>query len=271
MDLSTFTDTTTLEAPIASLWRGAIGTFRIDVNESNAPRAFRLSNVKLTADDAPNGSGFFPVRWRIDDATYTAGVVNSGGADATVALYYDTDLNPASKTLIASGLNGASGLYYWNMAGLAPGVYYVYAVVTDASGSSQGRYSTGPVRVSAAIPAATDSNGNGLADAWEAKYRRVRTRAGTTTAMASPTWPSTAPGRIRACRTAGRWRRAQPASSPSGWRSPTPTRRRPTSRSRSCGRRPTRRSRGPIRCCHTAARRSTSTRWPAWARPTCRR
>ncbi len=170
MDLSTFTDTTTLEAPIASLWRGAIGTFRIDVNESNAPRAFRLSNVKLTADDAPNGSGFFPVRWRIDDATYTAGVVNSGGADATVALYYDTDLNPASKTLIASGLNGASGLYYWNMAGLAPGVYYVYAVVTDASGSSQGRYSTGPVRVSAAIPAATDSNGNGLADAWEAKY-----------------------------------------------------------------------------------------------------
>ena len=56
------------------------------------------------------------------------------------------------------------------MAGLAPGIYYIYAVVTDGAGSSQGRYSTGPVRVSAAIPAATDNNGNGLADAWETKY-----------------------------------------------------------------------------------------------------
>ena len=170
MDLSTFVDGNTLEAPIATLWQGAVGTFRIDINESEAARAFRLSNVKLTADDAPNGSGFFPIRWRIADATYTAGVADSGGGDATVAFYYDTDLNPATKTLIASGINAASGLYYWNMAGLAPGVYYVYAVVTDGTGSSQGRYSTGPVRVSAAIPPATDGNGNGLADAWEAKY-----------------------------------------------------------------------------------------------------
>ncbi len=56
------------------------------------------------------------------------------------------------------------------MAGLTPGVYYVYAVVTDGSGSSQGRYSTGPVRVGATIPATTDGNSNGLADAWETKY-----------------------------------------------------------------------------------------------------
>jgi hypothetical protein len=170
MDLAAFNDGSELELPIATLWQGAVGTFRIDVNESEAPRAFRLSNVKLTADDAPNGSGFFPIRWQIADATYTAGVANAGGGDATVALYYDTDLNPATKTLIASGVNAASGLYYWNMAGLSPGVYYVYAVVTDSTGSSQGRYSTGPVRVSAAIPAATDSDSDGLADAWEAKY-----------------------------------------------------------------------------------------------------
>ena len=87
-----------------------------------------------------------------------------------MALYYDTDLNPATKTQIVAGVNAASGLYYWNMAGLAPGVYYIYAVVTDGTGSSQGRYSTGPVRVSATIPAATDGNSNGLADAWETKY-----------------------------------------------------------------------------------------------------
>jgi hypothetical protein len=171
MDLASFVNNTTLEDPIAGLWTGNIGTFRIDVNESEAPRAFRLSNVKITADDAPNCSGFFPIRWRIADATFTAGVTDTGGADATVALYYDTDLNPASgRVLIASGLNGASGLHYWNMAGLAPGVYHVYAVVTDGSGSSQARYSTGPVRVGAAIPAATDNNGNGLADAWETNY-----------------------------------------------------------------------------------------------------
>jgi hypothetical protein len=170
MDLSTFTDANTLETPIPGLWQGNIGTFRIDINESEAARAFRLSNVKLTADDAPNGSGFFPIRWQVSDAAFTAGVANQGGGDATIALYYDTDLNPATKTLITSGVNAASGLYYWNMAGLPPGVYYIYAQVTDGTGSSQGRYSTGPIRVSAAIPAATDNNGNGLADAWEAKY-----------------------------------------------------------------------------------------------------
>jgi hypothetical protein len=170
MDLASFVDGNTLEAPVATLWTGGIGTFRIDVNESEVPRAFRLSNVKLAADDAPNGSGFFPIRWRVTDATFTAGVTNTGGGDATMALYYDTDLNPATKTLIASGINAASGLYYWNMAGIPAGVYNIYAVVTDQYGTSQGRYSTGPVRVTATLPAATDSNSNGLADAWESKY-----------------------------------------------------------------------------------------------------
>jgi hypothetical protein len=170
MDLAAFTDQTTLEAPIATLWTGNIGTFRIDINESEAVRGFRLADVKLTADDAPNGSGFFPIRWRVDDATFSASVPNSGGSDATVAFYYDTDLNPATKTLIASGINGAAGVYYWNMAGMAPGVYQVYAQVTDGSGNTQGRYATGPVRVSAAIPAATDADSDGLSDAWEARY-----------------------------------------------------------------------------------------------------
>jgi len=171
MDLSTFVDGNTLEAPIASLWQGGIGTFRIDINESEQPRAFRLSNVKLTADDAPNGSGFFPIRWQVADATFTGGVANAAGADATISFWYDTDLNPATgRVVIASGIPANAGTYFWNMAGLPAGVYYVYAVVTDNAGNSQARYSTGPVRVTAAIPPATDSNGNGLADAWEAKY-----------------------------------------------------------------------------------------------------
>jgi hypothetical protein len=171
MDLASFVNDSTLENPIATLWNGQVGTFRIDINESEVARSFRLSDVTITADDAPNGSGFFPIRWQIADATYTAGVANGGGGDATVALYYDTDLNPASgRVLIASGVNAASGLHYWNMAGLAPGVYHVYAIVTDGAGSSQGRYSGGPVRITATIPAATDGNSNGLGDAWETKY-----------------------------------------------------------------------------------------------------
>jgi hypothetical protein len=170
MDLASFTSNATLEDPIATLWQGAIGTFRIDINESEAPRGFRLANVKLAADDAPNGSGFFPIRWRITDATFTAGVANGGGSDATVALYYDTDLDPSSRTLIASGINAAAGVHPWNMAGLGPGTYYIYAVVTDGTGNQQARYSTGPVRVTTTVPAATDANGNGLGDAWESKY-----------------------------------------------------------------------------------------------------
>ena len=171
MDLSTWRDGNTLEAPIATLWTGGIGTFRIDIDESEMPRGFRLSNVKVAADDEPNGSGFFPIRWRVDDAAYTGGVTNTGGSDATIAFWYDTDTNPASgRVAITSGVGANNGTYFWNMAGLPAGVYYVYAVVTDARGNSQGRYATGPIRVATTIPAPTDGNGNGLGDAWENKY-----------------------------------------------------------------------------------------------------
>ena len=60
MDLASFVDGNTLEAPIATLWKGGVGTFRIDINESEAARAFRLSNVKLTADDAPERQRVLP-------------------------------------------------------------------------------------------------------------------------------------------------------------------------------------------------------------------
>ncbi|HEY8551729.1 MAG TPA: hypothetical protein VIL35_17355 [Vicinamibacterales bacterium] len=170
MDLRTFRDLNTLEAPIASFWEGRIGTFRIDTDESSNPRAIRLANVRLAADDEPNGSGFFPIRWRITDARFTAGITDRAGSDATVTLYYDRDLDPAQKTLIAANINASAGVYNWNVAGLAAGVYYIYAEVRDNAGNTQGRYSTGPIRITTPFPAITDSNGNGLADAWEARY-----------------------------------------------------------------------------------------------------
>ncbi len=170
MDLATFRDLTTLEAPIASIWQASIGTFRIDTDESATPRAIRLSNIRLAADDEPNGNGFFTIRWRAADALFTSGLTDSGGSDATVNLYYDTDLDPSQKTLIAAGVGASAGQHIWSVAGLAPGVYYVYAEITDTAGNTQGRYSGGPVRVAATFAVPTDANSNGLADAWENRY-----------------------------------------------------------------------------------------------------
>jgi hypothetical protein len=169
-DLAALNNTTTLEAPIATLWQGAIPTFRIDTDESSNSRTVRLANVRLAADDAPNGNGFFVVRWRANDATFSQQIADSGASDATVTLYYDTNLDPAQKTLIASNIPAAQGQHNWSVAGLPAGVYYVYAEITDGAGNTQGRYSTGPVRITTVVPAQTDSNSNGLPDAWEATY-----------------------------------------------------------------------------------------------------
>jgi hypothetical protein len=153
-------------------WSGPIQAFWIRIDEALNQRWFRLSNVKVAADDEPNGNGFFTVKWRVFDATGSREIPNSGGADSTVALYYDTDQNvSAGATLFASGINAAAGQYSWDVSGLPPGVYYVYAAISDAAGNAQARYSTGPVNVPA-FPAGlrTDNNQDGLPDLWEAQY-----------------------------------------------------------------------------------------------------
>jgi hypothetical protein len=153
------------------LWQGLVSVFRIDPYESDVPRWFRLHDVRIAADDEPDSYGTFVIRWRVADATFTQGVANGAGADATVALYYDSDRNPATgRVLIASGLSASLGSYRWSVAGLAPGRYYIYAVVTDAAGSSYARYSGGPVRVAASYSPPTDANANGVPDAWESRH-----------------------------------------------------------------------------------------------------
>ncbi len=177
MDLKTLTKTGPVEPAIEPwspvLWTGEIGTLRIDVNEAGGvDRPFRLSNVKLAADDEPNGSGFFVVRWRVSDATFSRQVADGGGADATVTLFYNTSDNPAGRISIPGAVNlpATRGYFAWNVAGLSPGTYWVFAQVTDAAGNTQIRPSTGPVRVRAGLVPPTDRDGNGLADAWEARY-----------------------------------------------------------------------------------------------------
>ncbi len=175
VDLHTLRDASGLEGDPSqwTLWNGLMHTLRLRVTESEEPRSFRLSNVKLAADDEPNGNGFFLARWSTYDATFSrqiAGVPN--GNDATIALYWDTDKNPATKTLIAQGIPANATMFGCDVTSLAPGQYYIYMVVSDGAGNLYGRYSSGPVRVAGGYPAdfRTDSNGNGLPNWWEAKY-----------------------------------------------------------------------------------------------------
>lgn len=174
VDLKTLDDTTTEVEPVPSglLWKDAteMGLFRIDLHEAPAQRAFRLSKVKLAADDEPNGNGFFIIKWNFADGTFSRQFLSGNGSDSTITFYYDTDLDPSSKTLIASGINASLGQYAWDVSQLQPGVqYYVAAEISDGSGNSQLRYSTGPMRLRAGYPAGfrTDSNNNGLPDQWE--------------------------------------------------------------------------------------------------------
>lgn len=138
--------------PAGQAW-GALASnltnFRIDINEGRLDVPFRLSNVRLAADAEPDSAGLFVVQWAANTGHY-AGL--PGTANASVALYLDSDRNPDNgRTLIASGINAATGAYLWDLAsvqgGVAPGTYWLYVEMTTPSGYSYGKYSTGPLQV----------------------------------------------------------------------------------------------------------------------------
>ena len=175
MDLRTLTKTGPVEPAVEptspTLWTGLVSTFRIDVNEGKGvDRPFRLSNVKLATDDEPGNNGTFTVRWAVSDARFSNEVANTGGTDATVTLYYDTDTNPAGRVPFATNIPASQGSYTWDVTGLNPGVYYVFATVTDGAGNSQSRVSTGPLRVRPGLMPLTDNDNDGMPDAWEVRY-----------------------------------------------------------------------------------------------------
>ncbi|MFB3854943.1 MAG: FG-GAP repeat domain-containing protein [Vicinamibacterales bacterium] len=120
-------------------WSGLIRMFRLDPLEYPQATQFFIDEVKLAADDETSASGTFTIRWNATD--------KDAADNPTLALYYDTDLDPGNgMAAIASGLSAASGSYVWNAAGVAPGTYHIYAVISDGR-NSQGRYSTGPIVV----------------------------------------------------------------------------------------------------------------------------
>ncbi|MPZ17313.1 MAG: hypothetical protein GEV06_05295 [Luteitalea sp.] len=149
-------------------WGGQITNLSIDPYEAETPRWFRLADIRLAEDDQPNASGFFTVRWRVSPALFTGGEISA--RPATVNLYYDTDTNPASgRVRFASGVDASDAAYVWHAGTLTPGLYYVYVEVDDGV-QRRGRYSTGPLRVGGDYPSATDGDGDGLSDAWEAGH-----------------------------------------------------------------------------------------------------
>ncbi|MDB5815467.1 MAG: fliK [Rhodocyclales bacterium] len=73
--------------------------------------------------------------------------------EPTVALYYASNKTAFTGTLIVDGLRQSSGVqsasYDWNVSTLAPGAYYVYAVIYDSRGLGQA-WAAGAVVIPAA-------------------------------------------------------------------------------------------------------------------------
>jgi hypothetical protein len=68
-------------------------------------------------------------------------------AGTKVTLFYDTDAQGFDGQIIASNLSAGSNSFTWATAGLAPGAYHVYGVITDNVVPPVFAYAPGTVRV----------------------------------------------------------------------------------------------------------------------------
>ena len=107
-------------------------TFRIDPHEFANPTSFFIKRIKLAALDTAHTS--FNVQWT---TSKTGGTIN---------VYYDTDKDPASKTLIGSAsATSLNGSLSWNTSGLPDGAQYYVYVEHDDGMNANGAYSKWPV------------------------------------------------------------------------------------------------------------------------------
>jgi hypothetical protein len=125
-------------APGSSPFPG-IESFRIDPHEFASPTGFFIKRIKLAALERVKGS--YNITWALSKAS-------------PVNVYYDTDKDPSSKTLIGSVNSGTLGSLNWNVSGLATGsVYYVYVETNDGY-NVNGTYSKWPVIIDPNAPTA---------------------------------------------------------------------------------------------------------------------
>lgn len=116
---------------VASAWSAAsvlyvsTGPYQAPTIQLTAPAVIVKPDATITPAGHPPG---VQINWEGVDPNI----------EPTIALYYGTDPNSYSGTLIADGLRQAagshSGSYVWEVNGLAPGAYYVYGVIYDAKG-----------------------------------------------------------------------------------------------------------------------------------------
>lgn len=121
-------------------WRalGQVRHLRIDPHEFGSERRFSLDYVTLTA--MREAKGVYEIR-------YSALDENPEDASIKVNLFYAPDKTPSSRQFIVSNLPlTLNGSFNWNLAGVPPGDYYIYAEVDDGL-NKYGSYSLGLLRV----------------------------------------------------------------------------------------------------------------------------
>ena len=125
-------------------------TFLVRVGSSGSMLPLMAVTSPMTVVDVLAVSAATPnvsvnISWEIDDPL----------GNSRVALYYDVDRLNANGTRIIDGLiqNPASrlGSYNWDVSTLAPGTYYIYALVSNSAGTVT-RYAPGSFVVPVSTP-----------------------------------------------------------------------------------------------------------------------
>jgi hypothetical protein len=114
-----------------------IDRFRFDIHEFSNPTPFFVRRIKLAAFERANTGTNYTIRWNASKA-------------GSVTVYRDTDRNQFNGGLTQIGTAAASagaGAFVWNAN--VTGQHYIYVVINDGQGNSNGAYSRWPVVVGA--------------------------------------------------------------------------------------------------------------------------
>ncbi len=121
-------------------WNGMVDDFRLDPHEFSNPRQFWVRNIKLAAFERANSS--YNIRWNYGF---------QGAGAVTMSLFYDQTGSGFNGTLIASGLNPASGSYTWTTSALPAGNCYIYAVLYQGAAAVNQAYAPWPIVIDHAV------------------------------------------------------------------------------------------------------------------------
>jgi hypothetical protein len=121
------------------------GVWTLELPQPDALGAVTIDGVATL--DAPSVTVTSPSTTVSGEQVPVAYRVEAPNPDATVSLFYDTDAAGFDGKEIVGGLAAGSPPYLWDTTAVAPGDYYVYAVVSDAVGVPAFDYAPGVVHV----------------------------------------------------------------------------------------------------------------------------